>query len=129
MLLRVTTLRSKQNSWTKYSRDTTGSSGDFSQEQRRETVLKLRPVGLDRYNHEFRKTGYSLKCVLELIASTSHAKVPSESPPVRRGTRKKFDRFLEFCEHRRRECFGWSGGHAGLIFFLDLTLKRHFLRS
>ena len=31
---------------------------------------------LDGYNHEFWKTsGYSLKCVLELVASTSHAKV------------------------------------------------------
>ena len=31
--------------------------------------------------HEFWKTsGYSLKCVLKLVASTSHAKVPSEAP-------------------------------------------------
>ena len=36
---------------------------------------------LDGYNHEFWKTsGYSLKCVLELVASTSHAKVPSKAP-------------------------------------------------
>ena len=36
---------------------------------------------LDGYNHEFWKTtGYSLKCVLELVASTSHAKVHSKAP-------------------------------------------------
>ena len=32
---------------------------------------------LDGYNYEFWKT---LKCVLELVASTSHAKVPSKAP-------------------------------------------------
>ena len=36
---------------------------------------------LDRLNHEFWKTlGYSMKCVLELVASPSHAKVPSKAP-------------------------------------------------
>ena len=36
---------------------------------------------LDGYNQEFWKTsGYSLKCVLQLVASTSHAKVPSKEP-------------------------------------------------
>ena len=35
---------------------------------------------LDGYDHEFWKTsGYSLKCVLQLVASTSHAKVPSKA--------------------------------------------------
>ena len=32
---------------------------------------------LDGYNQS---SGYSLKCVLELVASTSHAKVPSKAP-------------------------------------------------
>ena len=35
---------------------------------------------LDGYNHEFWKTSrYSLKCVLQLVASTLHAKVPSKA--------------------------------------------------
>ena len=36
---------------------------------------------LDGYNHDFWKTSaYFLKCVLELVASPSHAKVPSKAP-------------------------------------------------
>ena len=36
---------------------------------------------LDGYNHEFLKTsGYSLKCVLRLVVSTPHVKVPSKAP-------------------------------------------------
>ena len=36
---------------------------------------------LDGYNQEFWKTlGYCLKCVLELVVSTSHAKIPSKAP-------------------------------------------------
>ena len=36
---------------------------------------------LDGYNQEFWKTlGYYLKCVLELVASTSHEKIPSKAP-------------------------------------------------
>ena len=46
-----------------------------------ECVTFVKVYKLDGYNQEFWKTsGYSLMCVLELVASTLHMKVPSKAP-------------------------------------------------
>ena len=57
---------------------------------------------LDGYNQEFWKTaGYSLECVLELVASTSHAKVPSEAPHSTGLSRTSVYEDLDFLSHYR----------------------------
>ena len=83
---------------------------------------------LDGYNQEFWKiSGYSLKCVLELVASTSHAKVPpkaSRSTGLSRNVfeddfaRKRFSVALSSYEQNKIACTDYQR-HRPLNLSLD----------
>ena len=74
----------------------------------------------DRYNHEFSKTsGYPLKCVLQLVALTSHTKVPSKAPHST-GLSQTSLKTHNYCEQNKTAC---STIFTNLIYFCTVSFK------